>query len=141
MRARFLARHPKAKLYADFADFAFWRLVVEAGHLNGGFARAATVAASDLLTDLAGAEELLAAEPGALAHMNEDHREALALYATRLAGEPPGDWRASGIDPEGIDLLAGDHTARVPFPEPVRTAAALRGNLKELADRARAEGP
>ncbi len=141
MRARFLARHPKAKLYADFADFAFWRLVVVAGHLNGGFARAATVAASDLLTDLAGAEELLAAEPGALAHMNEDHREALALYATRLAGEPPGDWRASGIDPEGIDLLAGDHTTRVPFPEPVRTAAALRGNLKELADRARAEGP
>ncbi|MEM6374522.1 MAG: pyridoxamine 5'-phosphate oxidase family protein, partial [Pseudomonadota bacterium] len=26
IRARFLARHPKAALYVDFPDFAFWRL-------------------------------------------------------------------------------------------------------------------
>lgn len=139
-RERFLARHPKARLYADFADFSFWRLAVEGGHLNGGFARAATLRASDLLTDLAGAEGLLAAEAGALAHLNEDHREALALYATRLAGEPAGEWRASGLDPEGLDLQAGDRTARVAFPEPVRTGAALRATLVALANRARAEG-
>jgi putative heme iron utilization protein len=40
-RARFLRRHPKAALYADFPDFSFWRLEPEAAHLNGGFARAA----------------------------------------------------------------------------------------------------
>src|SRR4051812_47303069 len=40
VRSRFLARHPKAKLYADFADFSFWRMDIEGGHLNGGFARA-----------------------------------------------------------------------------------------------------
>ena len=28
VRRRFLARHPKSKLYADFADFSFWRLDV-----------------------------------------------------------------------------------------------------------------
>ena len=39
-RGRFLARHPKAKLYADFADFSFWRLEIAGAHLNGGFARA-----------------------------------------------------------------------------------------------------
>ena len=27
-RSRFLGRHPKAELYADFADFSFWRLAV-----------------------------------------------------------------------------------------------------------------
>jgi len=137
VRARFLARHPKARLYADFADFSFWRLTIEGGHLNGGFARAATLTADDLRTDLAGAEDLVAVEADALAHMNEDHREALALYATRLAGEPAGEWRASGIDPEGIDLLAGDRTARVTFPDPVRSAATLRHTLKLLADQAR----
>ena len=26
LRARFLARHPKSALYADFGDFAFWRI-------------------------------------------------------------------------------------------------------------------
>jgi putative heme iron utilization protein len=137
-RERFLARHPKAKLYADFGDFSFWRLAVEGGHLNGGFARAATLAAPDLLTDLSGADALVAAEAGALAHMNEDHREALNLYATRLAGEPAAEWRASGLDPEGIDLQAGDRTARVAFPHPVRDAAALRATLVALAGRARA---
>src|SRR5215210_640469 len=45
-RERFLARHPKAKLYADFPDFGFFTLSPEAGHLNGGFAKAATLTAS-----------------------------------------------------------------------------------------------
>jgi putative heme iron utilization protein len=70
--------------------------------------------------------------------MNADHAEALALYATRLAGAPPGPWQATGIDPEGIDLMAGDRTARVPFPQRVTDPGALRRVLKEMADRARA---
>ncbi|MBE7220653.1 MAG: pyridoxamine 5'-phosphate oxidase family protein, partial [Caulobacteraceae bacterium] len=76
-RARFLARHPKAELYADFSDFSFWRIGLEQVHLNGGFARAARFPAVRLLTPLAGAETLIAAEQGAVAHMNADHRDAL----------------------------------------------------------------
>lgn len=38
--ARFLARHPKAKLYASFADFFFFRLNVLSAALNGGFGKA-----------------------------------------------------------------------------------------------------
>ena len=53
IRRRFLARHPKSELYAGFGDFAFWRLAVVSAHLNGGFARAADLAAADVLTDLA----------------------------------------------------------------------------------------
>src|SRR4051812_5155509 len=108
VRRRFLARHPKAELYAGFGDFAFWRMQVAAAHLNGGFARAADLAAADVLTDLAGADELIAAEEGAVAHMNEDHVEATRLYATRLLGEEEGAWRISGLDPDGTDLVAGD---------------------------------
>lgn len=40
VRHRFLARHPSAALYADFADFSFWRLEIERAHFVGGFARA-----------------------------------------------------------------------------------------------------
>lgn len=138
VRARFLARHPKAKLYADFGDFSFWRLTPESGHLNGGFARAATLDGAALRTQTLGAEALLEAEEGAIAHMNEDHREALLLYATRLAREPASDWRASGIDPEGIDLMAGDRTARVDFPRLVQGPGDLRRVLKDMADQARA---
>ena len=31
LRRRFLARHPKAELYAGFTDFAFWRLPIVVG--------------------------------------------------------------------------------------------------------------
>lgn len=148
-RSRFLARHPKAKLYADFADFAWFRMEVEAGHLNGGFARATALTREDIILDLTGAVALLAAHDGAVAHMNEDHADALALYATRLAdpGEaaggtsmPAGAWRTTGLDPEGIDLACGDRCTRLPFPTPVTTPDALRAVLVDLARKARGEG-
>jgi hypothetical protein len=140
VRARFLARHPKAALYADFADFSFWRMELHAAHLNGGFARAADLTAAEVSTALSGAETLAEAAQSAVEHMNADHREALALYATRLAGEPSADWRATGIDPEGIDLAAGDRSARVAFPDRVEDPGALRAVLKSLAEEARAKG-
>ncbi len=137
LRARFLAKHPKAELYADFPDFSFWLVTVERAHLNGGFARAASFEGPPLRTPLDGAESLVAAEAGALAHLNADHKDALGLYATTLAGEPPGEWLATGLDPEGLDLACGDRTARIGFPDPVRTPEDLRRTLVEQAALAR----
>src|SRR3954471_15823548 len=85
-RVRFLARHPKAKLYADFGDFSFWRLEIAGAHLVGGFGRIVDLTPDQVRADLAGAEALAAAEAGAVEHMNADHPDVLALYATVLAG-------------------------------------------------------
>jgi len=137
VRRRFLARHPKSELYVGFGDFAFWRMTVASAHLNGGFARAADLKAADLLTDLAGADELMAAEQGAVEHMNADHSEATKLYATKLLAEDDGPWRISGLDPDGADLTAGDRTARLAFPQRITSAGALRQVLVELANKAR----
>jgi heme iron utilization protein len=138
VRRRFLARHPKSQLYADFADFSFWRLDVVSAHLNGGFARAADLTAADVMTDIADAADLIEAEAGAVAHMNDDHAEAVRLYATKLLGADDGNWRLTGIDPDGLDLAFGDATVRLPFPERVATAAALRKVVVDLAGKARA---
>ena len=92
-----------------------------------------------MLTDLSGADELIAAEEGAVAHMNEDHAEATLLYATKLLGEDEGPWRISGLDPDGADLTAGDRTARLPFQQRVTSAAAMRQVLVALAKQARAK--
>jgi heme iron utilization protein len=137
VRARFLARHPKAQLYAGFADFAFWRMELTGAHLNGGFARAMTISPEQIRTDLSGADDLLAIEESAVAHMNEDHREALALYATRLARAPAAEWRTTGLDPDGIDLAAGDLAARAAFERRVVSGSELRRVLKDMAERAR----
>jgi hypothetical protein len=137
VRRRFLARHPKSELYAEFGDFEFWRMNVASAHLNGGFARAADLKAADLLTDMSGADELIAAEEGAVEHMNSDHAEATRLYATKLLGEEDGPWRISGLDPDGADLTAGDRTARLAFKERVTSGGVLREALVALAKQAR----
>jgi heme iron utilization protein len=138
LRRRFLARHSKSELYAGFADFSFWRLSVVSAHLNAGFARAADLKASELITDVSDAQDLIDAEAGALEHMNADHREAIRLYATKLLGGADGPWRLTGIDPEGIDLAQSDATLRLPFLQRVTTAGALRKALVDLATQARA---
>jgi len=138
VRRRFLARHPKSELYAGFADFSFWRLNAVSAHLNGGFARAADLKAADVLTDLAGAEGLIETENGAIAHMNEDHAEAVRLYATRLLNAEDGAWRLTGLDPDGLDLALGDATLRLQFPERVTDAQSLRKTVVDLAAKARA---
>jgi len=138
IRRRFLTRHPKSELYAGFADFSFWRLNAVSAHLNGGFARAADLKASEVLTDVVGAEGLLDAEEGAVAHMNQDHAEAVRLYATKLLNAEDDSWRLTGLDPEGLDLAHGDATLRLPFPERVTSAEQLRKVVVELAAKARA---
>ena len=139
LRRRFLARHPKSELYAGFADFTFWRLAVVSAHLNGGFARAADLTAADVLTAVTDSQSLIEAEASAVAHINEDHAEAVRLYATKLLGGEDGAWRLTGIDPEGLDLALGDATLRLPFAARVTTAAALREAVVDLAQAARAK--
>jgi hypothetical protein len=139
VRRRFLARHPKAELYAGFADFSFWRLGVVSTHLNGGFARAADLKAGDLLTDTTAAAEMVEIEAGAIEHMNADHPDAVRLYATSLLGEADGAWRVTGVDPDGLDLALGDRTARMPFPQRVIDGGTLRKVLAEAGAQARAK--
>lgn len=138
VRRRFLARHPKSELYAGFADFSFWRLNAVSAHLNGGFARAADLRAPDVMTDLADAGSLIAAEADAVAHMNGDHAEAVRLYAVRLLKAEDGKWRLTGLDPDGLDLALGDATLRLPFPQRVTTPESLRKTVVDLAAKARA---
>jgi len=138
VQRRFLARHPKSQLYAGFGDFSFWRLTVVSAHLNGGFARAADLRASDVMTDLAGAEEIIELEASAVEHMNADHPDAVRLYAANLLGEADGSWQVTGVDPDGLDLALGDRTARMQFGERVIDGASLRQVLAKLAKTARA---
>ncbi|HXW48471.1 MAG TPA: DUF2470 domain-containing protein [Xanthobacteraceae bacterium] len=139
LRRRFLARHPKAELYAGFGDFSFWRLEVVSAHVNGGFARAADLTAPDLMTDIAGAADLLQSEASAVAHMNDDHAEAVRLYATRLLGADDGAWRLTGLDPDGLDLACGDVALRLQFEQRVTTAQQLRKAVVDLASKARGQ--
>jgi putative heme iron utilization protein len=138
VRRRFLARHPEAGFYSDFPDFAFWRLEVEGAHYIGGFGRIVDLSPAELLVDIGPASDLLAAEPGIIEHMNDNHREAIRLYATRLAGGSEGAWRMSGIDPEGCDLIFEGDARRIRFAAPIATPGEARAELVRLVNAARA---
>jgi putative heme iron utilization protein len=137
LKRRYLARHPKAELYVDFGDFSFWRLAVARASLNGGFGRAYAMTAADVLTALAGLEELLESEAGAVAHMNADHADAVELYARAFCDAEAGPWRLAGIDPEGLELVLGDRVERLWFDPPLTAAEELRPRLVHLAKAAR----
>ncbi|MBO6718415.1 MAG: HugZ family protein [Rhizobiaceae bacterium] len=130
---RFLNKHPKAKLYAGFADFSYFRLEPRSASLNGGFGKAYALGRSDLLVDSAANEALAAAEQSAVSHMNADHRDAINVYARAFAGAREGDWTMTGIDAEGIDLACGDDVVRVLFPQPLSSASAMRAALVKMA--------
>jgi len=136
-RRRYLAAHPSAELFVTFADFSFYRIAIETVHLVGGFGRIFDLGGREVLTNVSDAGTLLAAEEGAVAHMNDDHRDTMMLYASAL-GAAAADWRCCGIDPEGMDMRSDNGRAlRVDFPQRVVTPDALRRILVEMADHAR----
>lgn len=136
---RYLNAHPAAEAFVSFKDFAFFRIRPAGTHLVAGFGRIVDLKPEQFLTDLAGAEDLLAAEEGAVEHMNADHRDTMGLYATRLLGAAAGDWRCTGCDPEGLDMQDGQTALRLDFPERVTGGTALRKMLVRLVGEARAK--
>lgn len=132
LRARFTARHPKAALYADFPDFAFFRMKPESASLNGGFGKAFVLEAADLLISSAAIADIAEIEPGAIAHMNKDHPEAVETYARVLGKSKKTGWSVCGIDSAGLDLANGDELLRIEFDMPLGQASELRSKLAGL---------
>lgn len=132
LRRRYLARHPQAEVYVDFGDFSFWRLQPEVVHAVAGFGRIETLSAAEVFPPAA---EMEALEESAIAHLNEDHAEAIRRYATKLLGAVDGEWKVEAIDPDGADLSDGRQSLRLGFPAPVFGAEALRLAFTALSGR------
>ncbi|MBN9489534.1 MAG: HugZ family protein [Alphaproteobacteria bacterium] len=142
LKRRFLARHPDAELYAGFADFNFYRVAVERAHLVGGFGKIRWLSASELMPAAAkpSLSAFAVAEDEIVGHMNADHADAVQLYATRLLGQPAGDWKMTGIDAEGLDLRCGGMVARLAFEAAIAAPGDARAALIALVTKARAHG-
>lgn len=138
LTARYVARHPEAEMYLGFADFGLFEMTVERAHIVAGFGAIHWIDASDLLFDTTAYRDLAAAEADIVGHMNEDHADAVQLYATKLLGLDAGDWKMTGLDPEGIDLRDGGRIARLTFDDPVADAEAARSILVRMVKAARA---
>lgn len=79
----------------------------------------------------------------AIAHLNEDHADALLEMARTLGGCPQASAaRCLDADRTGLDLLAqtpaGEVAVRVDYEEPIEGPEGLRKATVKLAHRARA---
>jgi putative heme iron utilization protein len=139
-RAAFLAAHPNAAYYADFRDFAFWRLRVSAIRYIGGYGRMSWITADDW--QAAEADPLAPHASGAIAHMNADHADAMVLYCKAFSNATAITAATmTGVDRYGFDMSAmtpaGPRPVRVAFARPVGTPEELRATLVAMAKDAR----
>jgi putative heme iron utilization protein len=135
-RRSFLARHPDAALYAEFADFGIWRFRIEAGHYVGGFGKIVTLRREDLLLSPEAAALWQGAADGVIEKLNET-RPDLAAKLTGRQGEEQAGWRIAAFDAYGCDIVCGTRGARIAFPEILRAPADLEEALECLPDRVR----
>ena len=128
LKARYLAVHPYASLYAEFGDFALWRVRPMGGLFVGGFARAARLRLADLTPEPGAVTAIAAAAEGIMAHCNDDHSDAMA----RIAGGC-GAWRMVAVDVDGCDLAQGERVVRVAWSASVVAPDGVRAELVRLA--------
>jgi heme iron utilization protein len=139
-RAAHVDAVPAAKYYVDYSDFALWVLRVQRVRWVGGYGR----------MDSATAEAYSAAAPdpvqphaaGAIAHLNADHAESLALMARAFGGFPDTTSAVcTGADRYGLDLKVsterGVAYTRVGYAEPIGSIDELRAATVYLVATAR----
>ena len=139
-RDRYLARHERARYWADFEDFGLWRLEIADLYFVGGFAAMDWVTAADYAA--APPDPLADAAAGIVEHMNRDHADALVAYARHFGGEPADEATMVAVDRLGfkLRLRSGQRlsSARIGFPREVTTAAQGREVLIAMLQQARA---
>lgn len=129
-RSRFLRRHPKAKLYADFADFAFFRLVPKSASLNGGFGRAYIISGDDLRIESPVNEVLVSQELQIIERLEKAGCSVADKLAHDFFREKTVDWYISGVDAEGMEIARKERIHRIDL---VNRATSLSGLIAEYS--------
>jgi len=141
-RAAFLAVHPNAAYYADFSDFAFWKLRVNAIRYIGGYGRMSWISQGDW--QAAEPDPLAPSAAGMVAHMNADHTDAMVLYCRAFSrATHVTSAKMTGVDRYGFDMSAktseGPRPVRVAFAKPVSTPEEVRAALVAMVNEARSK--
>jgi putative heme iron utilization protein len=139
VREDYLARHPNAGYWVDFKDFAFFRMETVDVYFVGGFGVMGWVEAEEYAR--AEPDPLADTAAGILAHMNEDHVDAMLLLARGFGGIEGRDARMTAVDRLGFHLLIetsdGMRGLRVPFLREARSPQETREILVEMVRRER----
>lgn len=134
VRKEYLARYENASYWVDFKDFAFFQMDVVDVYFVGGFGVMGWVSADDYLE--AEPDPLADAAAGIIAHMNDDHVEAMCLLARGIAGIEATDAKMTAVDRLGFHVrlttAEGMKGVRIPFTREVQSGEQTRAVLVEM---------
>lgn len=136
---RYMFRVPAARTYDRAHAFEFFTLEIERVRYIGGFGKIFWLDAGGFQTSPE-EDPLAAAAPGAIEHMNDDHKEALADMVLGFHGHcvQPEHVTMSGLDARGLWVdVESQGKLRIDFPR-VATPDSLRPIVIETVQLARA---
>lgn len=140
LRQAYLERHPNARHWIGYSDFAFYRLDVTQIYFVGGFGAMGWVAASDYAA--AEKDPLADAAARIIEHMNRDHADALVEITRHFGGLDAEEVAMVACDRLGFVVRArtgeGMKGRRIAFTEEVRSAEDARRVLVGMVRTARA---
>jgi putative heme iron utilization protein len=131
---RYLRFYPEHGQYLDIGGFRFFAVEPVQVRYIQGFGGLHWIPATSYLDAPAG---IAAAEEDILAHMNQDHQDALRAYCRHVHGVEHATPVMIGIDCDGFDVRAGDRLLRFAFEEALANPGQVRNALVALAQRSR----
>jgi putative heme iron utilization protein len=141
-RAAFFGAHPNSTYYADFRDFAFWKLHVDYVRYIGGYGRMSWISKADW--HAAEPDPLGPSAAGMIAHTNTDHADAMVLYCKAFSkATEVTSASMTGVDRYGFEMSAmtpqGPRPVRLAFAKPVSTPEEVRIALISMVKDARSK--
>ncbi|HJQ71678.1 MAG TPA: DUF2470 domain-containing protein [Blastocatellia bacterium] len=142
-RRRYLELFPGSASYFQIHDFTLFQIKVSRVRFIGGFGEIHWLDGGEVTADADALLDPIAPHAGMISkHMNEDHADALGLYASAFADTEADSAEMIHVDSEGFDMVAiteGRHKhIRLAFSNRVTTTDEVRREMVEMVRRARA---
>jgi putative heme iron utilization protein len=141
-RRRYLDLFPGSASYFEIHDFTLFQIKINRVRFIGGFGEIHWLDGGEVTTPADSKSDPLAPHAEMICnHMNEDHQEALRLYATAFAQTEADAAQMIHVDSQGFDMVAinaARHKAlRIAFSRAVTTTDEVRAEMVEMVRRAR----
>ncbi|HKV40449.1 MAG TPA: DUF2470 domain-containing protein [Blastocatellia bacterium] len=141
----YLDLFPNSSGYFSAHDFTLFQIKLTQVRYIGGFGEIHWISAGEITDDCKhdSSDPLSHHSERILSHMNQDHGEALIMFADKFGSMNACSSRMISADSQGFDLVAvqdGIHRhLRIKFPEPVTTPEDARRVIVEMVRQVRME--
>ena len=143
-REQYLELFPNSSGYFEVHDFTLFQISISQVRYIGGFGQIHWVDGTKILDPSVHYDRDPISRHADMicAHMNQDHSDALALFARKFGSIAAQSAQMIHVDGKGFDIIAihdGTHRhLRIEFPEPIATSEDARHAMVELVRQARA---